>query len=150
MQHLTLEQRCQLEELMSRGFSCREIGKRLKVHASTVSREQRRNRIGKRYNFIVAQGVSEIRRHNASSRFRKIKNALEEEILERLYSLWSPDQISGRFKLKGISISCESIYRYARKKGLRKILRHQGKKYKTKSRHDIATNIILLSFFTKN
>lgn len=133
MHHLTLEQRCQLEELMSRGFSCREIGKRLKIHASTVSRERRRNRIGDRYNFIVAQGVSEIRRHDASSRFRKIKNELEEKILDGLYSLWSPDQISGRLKLEGISISPESIYRYARKKGLRKILRHQGKKYKPKN-----------------
>ena len=86
MQHLTQQQRCHLEELMSSGFSCREIGKQLGIHASTVSREWRRNKVHGRYNYIVAQSVSEARRHEASARFKKIKNELEEKILAGLYN----------------------------------------------------------------
>lgn len=86
MHHLTQHQRYQLEELMSSGFSCREIGKQLGVHASTVSREWSRNRVRERYNYIVAQSVSEARRHEASARFKKIKNGLEEKILDGLYN----------------------------------------------------------------
>ncbi len=38
-------QRYQIEAYLSEGFSYREIGKRLKVSHSTISREVRRNRI---------------------------------------------------------------------------------------------------------
>ena len=132
MHHLTQHQRCQLEELMSSGFSCREIGKQLRIHASTESREWRRNRVRGRYNYIVAQSISEARRHEASARFKKIKNELEEKILAGLYNFGSPEQVSGRLKLEGFLISAEAIYQYVRKNGLRKSLRHSGKKYKPK------------------
>ena len=54
MQHLTLEQRSQIEELKSSGLSLRHIGEIVGVHASTVSRELRRNRIRGRYNYVIA------------------------------------------------------------------------------------------------
>ena len=142
MQHLTQQQRCQLEELMSSGFSCREIGKQLGIHASTVSREWRRNSVRGRYNYIIAQDVSDARRHEASARFRKIKNGLEEKILDGLYNFWSPEQVSGRLKLEGFSISAESIYQYIRKKGLRKNLRHARKKYKPKKASEAGVSCI--------
>ena len=88
MQHLIQQQRWHLEELMSSGFSCREIGKQLGIHASTVSREWRRNKVQGRYNYIVAQGVSEARRHEASTRFKKIKNELEESALKRFTNIF--------------------------------------------------------------
>ena len=50
-----------------------------------------------------------------------------------MYSLWSPEQISGRLKKEGISVSHEAIYQYAKKNGLQKNLRHGGKKYKRKN-----------------
>ena len=51
---------------------------------------------------------------------------------------WSPEQISGRFKLEGVFISHESIYRHIwgdqRKGGqLYKHLRHHGKRYNKRS-----------------
>ena len=98
-----------------------------------MSRELRRNRIRGRYNYVRADAISAERRHKASTQLKKIKDQLEEKILEGLYSLWSPEQISGRLKKEGISVSHEAIYQYAKKNGLQKNLRHGGKKYKRKN-----------------
>ena len=96
-----------------------------------MSRELRRNRIRGRYNYVRADEISAERRHKASTQLKKIKDQLE--ILKGLYSLWSPEQISGRLKKEGISVSHEAIYQYAKKNGLQKNLRHGGKKYKRKN-----------------
>lgn len=48
-----------------------------------------------------AERRSEARRHEASSQFKKLKCALEKKVLDGLYQLWSPEQISGRLKLEG-------------------------------------------------
>ena len=127
--HLTLEQRSQIEELVSSSLSLRQVGEAVGVHASTISQELRRKG-SKRYNYLLAEMESRIRRHAASSQFKKLKGDLEQKILDGLYQLWSPEQISGRLKLEGISISSEAIYQYVRKKGLTRNLRHRGKKYK--------------------
>ena len=132
MNHLTLEQRSQIEESLSSGLSLRQIGEIVGVHASTVSRELRRNNIRGRYNYVMADEISATRRHKASTRFKKIKNQLKEKILRGLHNLWSPEQISGRLKREGISISHEAIYQYVKKAGLICNLRHEGKKYKRK------------------
>ena len=98
MHHLTLAQRSQIEESLSRGLSVRQIGEIVGVHASTVSRELRRNRTRGRYNYVKADEMSATRRRNASTQFKKIKNQLKEKILRGLHNLWSPEQISGRLK----------------------------------------------------
>ena len=131
MHHLTLDQRCHIEELVSSGLSLRKIAELVGVHASTICRELKKN-TGRRYNYMLADKISADRRHQASSRFKKIKGDLEKKIVEGLCQLWSPDQISGRLKLEGIRISHEAIYQYARKNNLRCNLRHRGKKYKVK------------------
>ena len=132
MHHLTLEQRSQIEEALSSGLSMRQIGEIVGVHASTVSRELRRNNIRGRYNYVKADEMSATRRRNAGTQFKKIKKQLENRILKGFRNFWSPEQISGRLKREGISISHEAIYQYVRKKGLRFTLRHGGKKYKEK------------------
>ena len=139
--HLTLDQRSQIEELVSSSLSLRQVGEAVGVHASTISRELRRN-CPRRYNFILAERKSQIRRHEASSQFKKLKGDLEQKVLDGLYQLWSPEQISGRLKLEGISISPEAIYQYVRKKGLRRNLRHRGKKYKSRKAHEAGVNCI--------
>ena len=78
MHHLTLAQRSQIEESLSRGLSVRQIGEIVGVHASTVSRELRRNRTRGRYNYVKADEMSATRRRNASTQFKKIKNQLKE------------------------------------------------------------------------
>lgn len=140
--HLTLEQRSQIEELMSSGLSLRQIGEIVEVHASTVSRELRRNRIHGRYNYVTAEGMSRERRHKASTQHKKIKDQLEEKILKGLYQLWSPEQISGRLKREGILISHEAIYQYIKKKGLSFNLRHGGEKYKSKKASEAGISFI--------
>lgn len=139
--HLTLEQRSQIEELVSSNLSLRQVGEAVGVHASTISRELRRNG-SKRYNYLLAERESRIRRHEASSQFKKLKGDLEQKVLDGLYQLWSPEQISGRLKLEGISISPEAIYQYVRKKGLRRNLRHRGKKHKPKKVNEASVNFI--------
>ena len=87
MHHLTLEQRSQIEESLSSGLSLRQIGGIVGVHASTVSRELRRNNIRGRYNYVMADEISATRRHKASTQFKKIKNQLKEKILRGLHNL---------------------------------------------------------------
>lgn len=139
--HLTLEQRLQIEELVSSCLSLRQVGEAVGVHASTISRELRRNG-SKRYNYLLAEKKSRIRRHEASARFKKLKGDLEQKVLDGLYRLWSPEQISGRLKFEGLSISPEAIYQYVRKKGLSWNLRHRGKEYKPKKTHEAGVNCI--------
>ena len=98
--HLTLEQRSLIEELVSSHLSLRQVGEAVGVHASTISRELRRNG-SKRYNYLLAERKSRIRRHAASSQFKKLKGDLEQKVLDGLYRLWSPEQISGKLKLEG-------------------------------------------------
>jgi IS30 family transposase len=50
-----------------------------------------------------------------------------------LRNLRNPEQISGRLKREGISISHEAIYQYVKKAGLSCNLRHEGKKKAAKS-----------------
>ena len=134
--HLTLEQRSQIEELVSSNLSLRRIGEAVGVHASTISRELRRNG-ARSYNYVLAERHCEARRYEASCQFKKLNGVLEKKVLDGLYQLWSPEQISGRLKLEGFSISPEAIYRYVRKKGLRRsCLRHCGKKYRAKKASD--------------
>ena len=142
MHHLTLAQRSQIEESLSRGLSVRQIGEIVGVHASTVSRELRRNRTRGRYNYVKADEMSATRRRNASTQFKKIKNQLKEKILRGLHNLWSPEQISGRLKIEGIFISHEAIYQYVKKAGLICNLRHEGKKYKRKKAAEAGVSCI--------
>ena len=142
MHHLTLEQGSQIEEALSSGLSLRQIGEIVGVHASTVSRELRRNNIRGRYNYVKADEMSATRRRNAGTQFKKIKKQLENRILKGFRNFWSPEQISGRLKREGISISHEAIYQYVRKKGLRFTLRHGGKKYREKKAKEAGVKCI--------
>jgi IS30 family transposase len=129
--HMTREQRCQIQELMSTGMSLRTMSQRVGLHASTISREIARNSEDYGYNFAVADENSKKRRTAASKIPKKMKGRLEELVLKRLWYDWSPEQISGRLKLFGIFISHESIYQYVKRKGFEcQCLRHAGKKYK--------------------
>ena len=83
MHHLTLEQRSQIEESLSSGLTLRQIGEIVGVHASTVSRELRRNNIRGRYNYVKADEMSATRRRNASTQFKKIKKTAREQDIER-------------------------------------------------------------------
>lgn len=136
--HLTMAERCQIHALKSNKLTIRAIAKYLKVSASTISRELKRNTGKRGYRFSQAQTMASKRRSAACRRPVKWTPVLEEQIRWMIESQqWSPEQISGRLKLNGISISHERIYQYvheADKQGLslRKHLRHKGKRYNYK------------------
>lgn len=126
---LTYEQRCQIYALNKRGFSCRQIGVDIGVHASTISRELRRNRGGRGYRFKQAHLMSHSRRHR---KMVKIHGELRQILLEKLRLKWSPEQISGWLMLQNIArISHETIYRFLRDNPrFKRHLRHKGKRYR--------------------
>jgi IS30 family transposase len=87
------------------------------------------------------------RRSSASKAPKKLKDNLVLRIKECLEEDWSPEQISGRLKLEGISISHEAIYGYIRTNkanggSLFKHLRHSCKKYKKRSEKSAGASLI--------
>ena len=127
-------QRYQIEAYLREGFSYREIGKRLKVSHSTISREVRRNRIrDSHYLPEVAQAKSIKRRCQAA------KYGIPEQTITfvefGLKQKWSPEQIAGVGKIIGHAVSHEWIYGYVQRDKLRggklhKQLRHGHRKYR--------------------
>ena len=112
-----------------------------KIAASTISRELRRNR-NKRggYSPGLANDMAMTRRERIVT-----NSALKPGVLTKAMKLltgkrWSPEQISGHLKLKGINISKERIYQEIRSDlgkygkfthhGM-KYRRHQARPYKT-------------------
>jgi IS30 family transposase len=116
---------------MSSGLSQRQIARKIGVNASTISLELSRNRKFEWYDHATANEKAKKRRSLASRIPKKIKGSLENQVLDGLFSGWSPDQISGRLRLEGIKISSAAIYNYVHKEKLEfQCLRHKGKKYK--------------------
>lgn len=109
-------------------------------NVSTISRELKRNRTKTgRYNPNTANEMAKEKRERIVR-----NNAIEPGVLQRALKLlkekrWSPEQISGHLRLKGIYISKERIYQEIRKNpelhqychhGM-KYRHHQQKQYKT-------------------
>jgi IS30 family transposase len=119
----------------------------LGVSESTVSREISRNSAKNCYKFDVADEKSVERRSSARKIPRKMNGALEALVLRRLTYDWSPEQISGRLKLEGISLSFVSIYRYVREERTRggslyQHLRRGRKKYRSKKSRQAGVHCI--------
>ena len=110
--HLSLEERSIIERLVQEGKSNKAIAEVLDRSKSTIGREQERNcwRLKCReYRSEVADGVAKKRRKH------KRKSRISEEILQKIFEFynedWSPEQISGVLKMRGIFVSHETIYR---------------------------------------
>jgi len=136
--HLTTDERCQIYALMSIEKSQKEIAIELGVSPSTISRELKRNTGQRGYRYKQANEMAAQRRTVASSSPTRMIPGVVLMIEAMLLEKWSPEQISGRLKLSGISVSHESIYLHiwANKKTagvLYKSLRHAGKKYNRRS-----------------
>ena len=131
-------QRYQIEAYLREGFSYREIGKRLNVSHSTISREVRRNRIrDSHYLPEVAQAKS-IKRRCQAAKYGIPKQTIT-FVEFGLTQKWSPEQIAGVGKIIGHAVSHEWIYGYVQRDKLRggklhKQLRHGHRKYR-KGRH---------------
>jgi IS30 family transposase len=136
--HLTYEQRCQIEILITRGDSLSEIAGTLGVHRSTIMRELRRN--GGQQGYNARQANSKAKEHRQRPCAKKMSPKMIVVVEEKLKLGWSPVQISGWLKRQeNINISYETIYKYIwkdKQQGgtLFKCLRHKGKKYNKRSK----------------
>jgi len=109
-QQLTEGQRYQIALLYEDKFSLTEIGRRIGVNKSTISREVRRNRASDGYRPDKAQRLCEVRR--SSSAKRCICPKTVDFVEFALGWKWSPEQISGIAQLIGLPVSHEWVYQY--------------------------------------
>ena len=109
-QQLTEGLRYQIALLCEDKVSQAEIGRRLGVSKSTVSRELRRNRSVDGYHPAVAQKLSTRRRKAAGK--RRMHEDTVFFVEEALSWLWSPEQISAVGKIIGRPVSHEWIYHH--------------------------------------
>ena len=114
--HLTREQRYTIDALLQTPMSLREIGEVIGVSAGTVSREIRRNcdrRGYHRYRWQLAQKKYE-RRMKTWRHYLKFTDEMKRTVRRFIvYGQYSPEQICGRFRLKGEEMVCaETIYRW--------------------------------------
>lgn len=110
--HLSKGERNIIERLMQEGKSNKAIAKVLGRSTSTIGRELERNCWQEgywRYQGKKAQGFSDRRRKR--ERKSRISERIWQEIFEMYNKDWSPEQISGVLKLRGIYVSHETIYR---------------------------------------
>jgi transposase, IS30 family len=110
---LTSEERYALSVLRRQGLSQRLIAQALGRAPSTISREVRRNVRQKTwYRAKDADDIARTRRR-VSRRYRRLSEAEWALICSMLKKLWSPEQIVGWLRKKGvILVSHETIYRY--------------------------------------
>lgn len=131
-------QRYQIEAYLREGLSCRDIGKRLKVSHSTISREVRRNRIRDNHYLPEVAHAKTIKRRCQAAKYGI--PALTITFVEfGLSQKWSPEQIAGVGKIIGYPVSHEWIYGYVQRDKLRggklyKDLRQSRRRYRKGSR----------------
>lgn len=134
---LTYEQRCQIEALKKSGITQQAIATIIKVSQSSISRELSRNTGLRGYRHVQAHRTS-IERRQATSKPYKMTAELIDEIDDKLYAKWSPEQISGWLLVEhNICISHEIIYQHvwadkAIGGDLYKYLRRCARKYKVR------------------
>ena len=107
---LALEQRYQIKALLDNDVSKGNIATTIGVSRSTITRELNRNSGKRGYRPNQAHGKALARREKKSKlRIREEVWALVEKTLRED---WSPEQVSGKLKASGISVSHERIYQH--------------------------------------
>ncbi|WP_136608251.1 IS30 family transposase [Paenibacillus dokdonensis] len=146
--HLSIIERGQLETLHRLGWSCREIGRELGRHPSTIAREVVRGSQKEEYAALPAQQAYHERRASCVPN-GKYNTDLAEQINQKLLETWSPEQIAEKRRAEGKPFVCfKTIYRWLYKGCLAagdvKVLRHKGKRQKpveTRGRFLVGTPI---------
>ena len=135
---LTREQRYAIYLGLQSGESLSAIARRIGVNKSTVSREVRRNssRFG-HYGWRVADESARVRSERLPGN-RSLKPEIVKESLRLLRDEdWSPGQISGHMKRKGLMISHESIYSIIRSDESGELLTEPVTSLPLPSRHEV-------------
>ncbi len=140
MGHLTQAQRYEIAVLKSEKFTQSKIAEKLGRDRSVISRELKRNcdERNEVYKAELAQKKCEKRHKNKAKKIH-FTPEVQETVIVLLKEDYSPVQIAGRLKLKGLPyVSAETIYQFIwenKKEGgqLYEHLRTQGKKYVKRS-----------------
>ena len=107
---LTMDDRCQLYEMLHQGATPKAMAAALGVHPSTISRELSRNRSQRGYRPHQAQEKAQERR-KLPRRPSRLTPELRGFIAAKLREDWSPEQIAGWLKGEGrAGVSPETIY----------------------------------------
>lgn len=139
--HFTPENRNELSILLRAGLKQKEIAVLLNKSEGAISQELKRNPANNKtgYNARIAKQKTKKRRIEANKGFRKIEYSdwLRRYIVRNIKKYWSPEQISGRTKLRWPDnqerhIGKDSVYEYIyeHRKDLVKYLRCQKGKYR--------------------
>lgn len=114
---LTALERENIAIYLAQNLSKREIARRLNRSDSTIRTELKRNRYGDHYVALHAQAVAVKRKIQAGRRHPLKNRSVYAYTLKKLRCGWSPEQISGRLKLKHPHnpywhLHHETIYRF--------------------------------------
>jgi IS30 family transposase len=114
--HLSREQRYTISAMCKQGCSQKMIAEAIGKDKSVISRELKRNANNKgKYSFEYAQDMAELRKERMKKP-RKLHAHVKKEIVALIEQDWSPQQITGRLKLKALPcVSHETIYKIIRK-----------------------------------
>lgn len=94
------------------GMKRSEIAKEIGVHKSTITRELERNESG-RWKYSPSRAERFARERHRSKRKHRMDDATRARVRSLLEMEWSPEQISKRLPLEGLtSVSHETIYRH--------------------------------------
>ena len=119
--HLALEERYVIYHLVLYGLSYREIGRRLKRHHTTISREVARNRPTYADDAVYwhesAQEYADQRKYRPRHYPKLSTPRLVKYVNRKIQEDWSPEEISGRLSIdfpdnKLMRISHETVYQW--------------------------------------
>ena len=114
-QHLTVEEREEIQLGLLQKESLRSIAKRLGRNHGSLVRELARNRspIKERYTPRLAESRAQEKRSHRGRTERLKNETVRQYVTEKLKIGWSPEQIAGTIEIeKGECISYEAIYQY--------------------------------------
>ncbi|GHT54130.1 IS30 family transposase [Bacteroidia bacterium] len=113
---LISSQRYQIQSLLQVGTPKKRIAEVIETSVSSVYREINRNKGKRGYTAASAQEYCDIRKERYRGN-RKFTQAMEKDVREKItIDQWSPQQICGEARLKGLSmVSHERIYQFIRK-----------------------------------
>jgi IS30 family transposase len=112
IRHLRTEDRKIIYRMLKDKKPQTEIARTLGFSQGSISKEIRRNSGKKGYRPKQAQAKAEERKRSKKPRSSVITEDLAEQIIDRLESKHSPEQISGAMALSGEKVSTGTIYRH--------------------------------------
>lgn len=136
---LSLAERDEIEILLKRGYSLREIARSLCRSPNTISYEVETNGGRKGYKAKNAHQYAMTRKRNARWQWKKIEQdlGLKGFIIDKLEAGWNPDEIAGYMKKKKLTFfaSKTAIYEWLRSVyGQQYCVHLYSKRYRVKKR----------------